>query len=188
MDKYIVELFENRLGINDITAISKYLILNERQIPELIAKLQDSSDNYKKNAGWVLMHIAKQDITKLVPYQEICVNAAFHYQDERILRNLLFVSNALLEQLSNQEKEKHFRLYEYCIHIAESESYAPGTRSNALSILEQFCMMEPELATEISLVAASIIDYASPGLKSKANKVLHSLNRRKYQTREDTPK
>lgn len=119
----------------------------------------------------------KKDVSVIFPYRKICYEAAMQYQDERILRNLLFVANALFGISTDEEKRAHFELYDRCIAIVTSELFAPGTRSNALSILEHFCKIEPELSQEIIIIINAIMDYASVGLKSKAQKVLKSLNR-----------
>ena len=177
MDGKLSEILENQLGINDITAISEYLLLHENEIGNLLQGLQNCSTNYLKNAGWALMHVTKRDVSVIFPYRQTCYEAVLQYQDERILRNLLFVANALFSISSDDEKRAHFELYDRCIAIVTSELYAPGTRSNALSILEQFCKIEPELSQEITIIVNAIMDYASAGLKSKAQKVLNSLNR-----------
>ena len=177
MDGKLSEILENQLGINDITAINEYLLLHGNEIGDLMQGLQNCSANYLKNAGWALMHVAKKDISVIFPYRQICYEAVLQYQDERILRNLLFVANALFGISTDEEKRAHFELYDRCIAIVTSELYAPGTRSNALSILEQFCKIEPELSQEIIIIINAIMDYASAGLKSKAQKVLKSLNR-----------
>ena len=177
MDGKLSEILENQLGINDITAISEYLLLHGNEIGDLMQGLQNYSTNYLKNAGWALMHVAKKDVSIIFPYRKICYEAVLQYQDERILRNLLFVANALFGISTDEEKRAHFELYDRCIAIVTSELYAPGTRSNALSILEQFCKIEPELSQEITIIVKAIVDFASAGLKNKAQKVLKSLNR-----------
>lgn len=177
MNKELSEILENQLGINEITAVSEYLLQHGNEIDDLLKDLENCSVNYLKNTGWALMHVAKKDVSVIFPYRKICYEAAMQYQDERILRNLLFVANALFSISSDDEKRAHFELYDRCIAIVTSELYAPGTRSNALSILEQFCKIEPELSQEITIIVNAIMDYASAGLKSKAQKVLNSLNR-----------
>ena len=176
MNNQLTEILENNLGINDITAVSEYLIMHENEIGNLLKGLQGCSENYLKNVGWALMHVAKKDVSVIFPYRDTCYDAAMQFQDERILRNLLFVANALFEISDNDEKRAHFELYDRCIGIVTSESYAPGTRSNALSILEHFCQLEPDLSQEVAIIISTIMDYASAGLRSKAKKVLKSLN------------
>ena len=177
MNKELSEILENKLGINEITAVSEYLLQHEDGIDDLLKGLENCSANYLKNAGWALMHVAKKDVSVIFPNRKICYEAVLQYRDERILRNLLFVANALFDISTDEEKRAHFELYDRCIAIVTSELYAPGTRSNALSILEQFCKIEPELSQEIIIIINAIMDYASAGLKSKAQKVLKSLNR-----------
>lgn len=183
MDGKLSEILENQLGINDITAISEYILLHGNEIGDLLQDLQNCSTNYLKNAGWALMHVAKKDVSAIFPYRKTCYKAVLQYQDERILRNLLFVANALFGISTDEEKRAHFELYDRCIVIVTSELYAPGTRSNALSILEQFCKIEPELSQEITIIINAIMDYASAGLKSKAQKVLKSINQHQNETR-----
>lgn len=177
MNRELTEILEKPLGINEIIAVSEYLLQHGTEIGDLLKGLQNCSANYMKNAGWALMHVAKNDVSVIFPYRNCCYEAVLKYQDERILRNLLFVTNALFGISSDEEKRLHFELYDRCIGIVTSELYAPGTRSNALSILEHFCKTEPELSQEIKIIVKAIVDYASPGLKNKAQKVLKSLNR-----------
>lgn len=177
MNKELSEILENQLGINEITAVSEYLLQHGNEIDDVLKDLENCSVNYLKNTGWALMHVAKKDVSVIFPNRKICYEAVLQYRDERILRNLLFVANALFDISTDEEKRAHFELYDRCIEIVTSELYAPGTRSNALSILEHFCKTEPELSQEITIIVKAIVDFASAGLKNKAQKVLKSLNR-----------
>ena len=134
MNKELSEILENKLGINEITAVSEYLLQHEDGIDDLLKGLENCSANYLKNAGWALMHVAKKDVSVIFPNRKICYEAVLQYRDERILRNLLFVANALFDISTDEEKRAHFELYDRCIEIVTSELYAPVTHSNALSI------------------------------------------------------
>lgn len=176
------ETLENELnaalGIMEIQCLSDYLIGHPEKIASLYHGLSECSVRYLKNAGWVLMHIAKKAPAVLTPSRDLCYDAAMRYRDERILRNLLFVANVLLGLSEKEEVLSHLPLFDVCLELVASRDFAPGTRANAFSVVVCFCRWEPDLVQEVEALLELVMEEASVGLKNRCVRLVKSLENR----------
>lgn len=176
MNEDLHHLLDTALDKLEEEQLRDHYLQHPDKVTELFAVVRSDEHNLKKNSGWLLLHIAKKDVTPLLPHADTCLKLPFLLHDDLVLRNVLFVCEQLLKKLSENDLEHHVALIDRCMDFVMNGTYRPGTRCNALSALAPFCRITPELAHEIRLLIETFQEKTSKGMKTRFRHVLASLD------------
>ena len=149
--------------------IAGYIGDNPERFKQLINIFLNSEYRLTQRAAWVVSICAEKNPALLKPYLANIIYNLSTTQVPAVKRNTL-----RLLQHQTIPADLQGQLVDTCFtYLTTTEPIA--VKAFSLTILANLIKSEPDLKNELRLVLADILPYASPGLLSRAQKILPLL-------------
>ncbi|MEM6800596.1 MAG: hypothetical protein AAF696_04280 [Bacteroidota bacterium] len=154
--------------------IVAYIGQDEEKVAELMEIFFHGEYRLVQRSSWVISHLSDKYPHLLRPYLAEMVQNLDDPQHDAILRNTLryFSQIHLPEELMGEVAEK-------CFTYLNSPEYPIAIRVFAMSTLYNISLKFPELQRELALVIEEHLPFGSAGFKSRGNKILKKINKKK---------
>ncbi len=150
--------------------IVKFVGNDKQKFKSLMNLLYDEDSIVSQRAAWPIGFIGKDHpelvephLKKMLKTLEIPVHNAVRRNIVRVLENYDIPEKYLGLAANN------------CFTLLEDPAIAIGIKAFSMTILFNICKKEPELKNELKLIIESMLEGASPGILSRANRILPAL-------------
>lgn len=168
-----MQVLKELLKTSSLTNINKIVTMVEND-PELVKILISitvgNGNEMSMRASWVLSHCYDKMPEVVKPFLSNLIKASPHFTHTGTRRNILRILS--FEKID--ENDQVF-LFDHCLEWVISKKEPIAVRANAMEILANIAMQQPDLKNEVIPVILDIIPHGSMGLKSKGRKVLKKL-------------
>lgn len=167
----LVNLIDRTKGKQDVNRAVDFVAKDETLIAELV-DLSLSIDEHKSmKASWVLRYVAEKNKTLVEPHLSKIISHLNQstYSCQRSLLNIIdyYTISEELEDLT----------YDQCFKVLLDSKSSVANKATSMNILSKICLKYPELSNELILVIQDLLINATPGIKSKGNKVIALLHK-----------
>jgi hypothetical protein len=166
----IESLLQRPVSKNEAVFVANMFVGEPEKLSELIK--YNSSENAKSamRASYILGNVWELEPQLLSNYQSDLIKLLLETPFESVRRGLLRIieSAPIPEDYLGQ-------LFDICLDWMKSEHHKIAVRANAMQVLYRICCVETGLAAELSEQIQLIVDYGSPGIKSRSKKILKKL-------------
>ncbi|NOU46482.1 MAG: hypothetical protein HOO86_05395 [Bacteroidales bacterium] len=166
----IESLLQRPVSKNEAVFVAKMFMSEPEKLGELIK--YNSCENAKSamRASYILGNVWELEPQLLTEYQAELIKLLLETPFESVRRSLLRIieSAPIPEEYLGQ-------LFDICLAWMKSENHEIAVRANAMQVLYRICCVETDLAAELSEQIQLIVDYGSPGIKSRSKKILKKL-------------
>ena len=149
-------------------ANARWLRANPSELRPWLQALNDPKVG--KAAAWALGHLAVQGARIAQQEVDVLMDWALDDAPEYVHRNVFH----LLTELDIPE-ERIPALFDRCLEITGSPSFAVAIRVHAMQMAANLCEVYPELAPELQQVIELGWEESSAGYQSRARKILANL-------------
>ena len=177
-------LLQNNLeniGIQEIGIWKEMVLRDDALFSEIYSLIYCDNPRIAWHAAWVTDHVSEADPKKLEAYVPEMIDHLPNLTSSSLKRH--FTRMLLSQKIPESQLGRMIDT----LYSLLSPSEAVAVRANALQLLHNIAMKLPELQQELISVTESILEeeVLTPGMKSKARKVLRSL---RGSMREEDPK
>jgi hypothetical protein len=157
----------------DIKTLADGIVASKYDIAELVRLVTVEQDNIASKASWVLTTITDTHNSLLRPYNRLLLKCAMASGTSTgVKRNVL----RILDAQANFDEEIQAALIDFCFAVLAQANETVAVKVFAMSIMEKFSHIYPELKNELQLLLEDGLKHApTPGFKSRAGKILKRL-------------
>ena len=168
------------IGIQEIGIWKEMVLRDDALFAEIYALMYCDHPRIAWHAAWVTDHVSEAEPKKLEAYVPEMIDHLPNLTSSSLKRHFTRML------LSQKIPERQLGRMIDTLYALLSPSEAVAVRANSLQLLHNIALNLPELKSELISVTESMLEEElTPGMKSKAKKVIYSLNR---PVREEYPK
>jgi hypothetical protein len=161
-----------KLGAREIGVWREIVLHDEALFAEIYHLIYSDNPRLAWHAAWVIDHVSEADPSKLVPYVSEIIDLLTIVKSNSLKRHFTRML------LSQKIPENRMGILVDVLYDLLSPSEAIAVRANALQLLFNITLIEPELKSELISVTESILEEElTPGMISKSKRVLLALRR-----------
>ncbi len=155
---------------NNVDRIVAMVMEDPVLINQLVRFTIQGNIKVSQRASWVLTHCCDLDPELLTPHLEELLVASPNFLHSGVRRNVLrmFVNQPIPEQLQGI-------LYDLCIQWIISKKEPIAVKANAMDILANLAVEQPDFKNEVVPLIMDIIPHGSAGIKAKGINMLRKL-------------
>ncbi|MBO9620348.1 MAG: hypothetical protein J7539_15075 [Niabella sp.] len=152
-----------------VAAIVTWIGADQQRFDELFCLFTTGSNRMVQRVAWPLSYCVIRHPGLIAPHYKIIIKLLTDpLQPAAVKRNIL----RLMDQGAVFPKKFHGQIMDYCFRIMEDPKEPIAARAFSMGILSQFADVYPEILPELKTIVELILPNASPGVKSRALKVL----------------
>lgn len=152
-----------------VSAIVAWIGASQQRFDELFHLFTTGSNRIIQRAAWPLSYCVIQHPSLIKSHYKTIIQLLNDPgQPAGVQRNIL----RLMDQGAVFPKKFHGQIMDACFRIMEDPKEPIAARAFSMGILLQFADAYPEILPELKTVAALILPNASPGVRSRALRVL----------------
>ncbi len=168
------------IGIQEIGIWKEMVLRDDALFAEIYALMYCDHPRIAWHAAWVTDHVSEAEPKKLEAYVPEMIDHLPNLTSSSLKRH--FTRMLLSQKIPESQLGRMIDT----LYSLLSPSEAVAVRANSLQLLHNIALNLPELQSELISVTESMLEEElTPGMKSKAKKVIYSLNR---PVREEYPK
>ncbi len=155
--------------------IAAYIRKNPKHFKDLIDLVYINEPIISQRASWV-MSICMDEQPELFDnyIQTILIHFPYSNFHDSVKRHSLKVLQNI--NIPNNELGK---LIDDCFNLIHSNSEAVAVKVYAMDFIFNNCKNEPDILNELKLEIENQLPYSSAGFKSKANKIIKYINKKR---------
>lgn len=173
----VTDQLNKPFGKNQINQFVNVLLQKPEYIDIVVSTLEKENKRLSMNAAWILASLNDEDFMLLLPYFYRFIAISKQTKSDSIRRNTTKIIGKAMMYIPKDEILELGDLYDLCVSWMVSENFAIAVRCNAMSIVANFCLLEPELIPETIEQIEFTKEYTSTGFKSRATKLINQLQK-----------
>lgn len=152
-----------------VAAIVEWVGADQKRFDQLFLLFSKGEPRVVQRAAWPMSYCVIQHPGLITPhYQKIIKLLNDPAQPAAVKRNIL----RLMDQGPEVPKKFHGPVMDSCFRILEDPEETIASRAFAIGILSRMTAHYPEILPELKTAVAFVLPNASPGVRSRALKVL----------------
>jgi hypothetical protein len=160
------------IGVREIGVWREIVLHDDVLFAEIYRLIYCENQRLAWHAAWVIDHVSEVDPSKLVPHVSEIIDWLPQLKSSSLKRH--FTRMLLSQKIPENQMGK---LVDVLYNLL-SPSEAIAVRANALQLLYNISLIEPELKPELISVTESILEEElTPGMISKSKRILFALRR-----------
>lgn len=161
-----------KIGIQEISIWKEMVLKDEPLFNEIYNLIYSNNSRLAWHAAWVIDHVSEADPSKLETFVPEMIDHLPQLKSSSLKRH--FTRMLLSQKIPENRLGKLVDI----LYNMLSPSEAVAVRANALQLLLNISLIEPELQSELICVTESILEEElTPGMNSKAKSILRTLKR-----------
>ncbi|MDR0969752.1 MAG: hypothetical protein LBM67_04370 [Lentimicrobiaceae bacterium] len=173
----VTEQLNKPLGKIQVNQFVNVLLQKPEYIDVFITILEKKEKRLSMNTAWILASLNDEDFTLLLPYFHRFIAINKQTKSDSVRRNTTKIIGKAMMHIPKDEILELGDLYDLCVSWMVSENFAIAVRCNAMSIVANFCLLEPELISETIEQIEFTKEYTSTGFKSRSTKLINQLQK-----------
>jgi hypothetical protein len=166
----IESLLQRPVSKNEAVFVANIFVSEPGKLGELISYISSENTKWAMRATYILGNVWELEPQLLVAYQSELIKLVLETRQESVRRGLL----RIIESTPIPE-EYLGTMFNICLAWMKSEHHEIAVRCNAMQVLYRICCVETDLSAELREQIRLMVDYGSPGIKSRAKKILIKL-------------
>ncbi len=160
------------IGIQEIGIWKEMVLQDDALFSEIYSLIYCDNPRIAWHAAWVTDHVSEAEPKKLEAFVPEMIDHLPNLTSSSLKRH--FTRMLLSQKIPESQLGRMIDT----LYSLLSPSEAVAVRANSLQLLHNIALNLPELKSELISVAESMLEEElTPGMKSKAKKVIYSLNK-----------
>jgi len=159
-----------RIGVGEIEIWREMALQDDSLFHQIYHLIYGENSRIAWHAAWIIDHVSEVDPGKLESYVPEMIDHLPHLKSSSLKRHFTRML------LSQKIPEPSLGILIDTLYNLLSPAEDIAVRANALQLLFNISIIEPGLQSELILVTETILEEElTPGMQSKARKILRSL-------------